>query len=112
MKSSVLDLSEAFLAECTVGSSCETTETAESEEKGVEASGESSVSSLRCKVCGVSEFEDVQEQREHFKLDWHRYNIHLSLKQKAPLTREQFEQLVENQEVETLSCLLIKSDSL
>ena len=32
-----------------------------------------------CSTCGVS-FENIQDQRDHFKLDWHRFNIANKLK--------------------------------
>uniref|UniRef100_A0A1Y1NCG2 VLRF1 domain-containing protein n=2 Tax=Photinus pyralis TaxID=7054 RepID=A0A1Y1NCG2_PHOPY len=49
----------------------------------------SSVSGLICSYCKTS-FNDVQQQREHYKLDWHRYNLKQSLLSRSPLTEEEF----------------------
>ena len=60
---------------------------------------------LTCHVCGIGvggnteRFADVEEQREHFKTDWHRYNVHRSVQQKPPVTRKQFEHLLEADDV-------------
>ncbi|KAL7417688.1 hypothetical protein BDY24DRAFT_375751 [Mrakia frigida] len=34
---------------------------------------------LTCGVCPGSRFEDVEEQRSHFKEDWHRYNVRVKM---------------------------------
>lgn len=44
---------------------------------------------LTCSYCKV-EFENVGKQREHYKLDWHRYNLKQSLLAREALTEEQF----------------------
>lgn len=31
--------------------------------------------SLQCQACPDATFQSVEEQREHFKSDWHRYNV-------------------------------------
>jgi hypothetical protein len=36
-------------------------------------------SSLGCAACGVGSFPTVAEQREHFRSDWHRYNVKVRL---------------------------------
>jgi hypothetical protein len=41
-----------------------------------------------CSSCGV-QFGQVEEQRQHFKLDWHRYNIKRKLQSKATVSEEQ-----------------------
>lgn len=43
-----------------------------------------------CSTCEVS-FETTEEQRSHFKLDWHRFNIQLKLKGSKCISEEQFE---------------------
>ena len=48
-----------------------------------------------CSTCGVS-FENIQDQREHFKLDWHRFNIANKLKGQKPINEEQFEAQIDN----------------
>ncbi|KAK5641238.1 hypothetical protein RI129_009785 [Pyrocoelia pectoralis] len=49
----------------------------------------SSVSGLICSYCKAS-FTDVQQQREHYKLDWHRYNLKQNLLSRSPITEEEF----------------------
>lgn len=44
---------------------------------------------LTCYFC-KTEFSDVVKQREHYKLDWHRYNLKRSISGREPLTEEQF----------------------
>lgn len=76
---------------------------------------EKSGSALTCQVCGIGVvsgergFVDVHEQRAHFKLDWHRYNVHRSLKQRPAVTREQFEQTVENEDVSLCLCCTVSN---
>ena len=52
-------------------------------------------STTSCSTCGVS-FDSIQEQREHFKLDWHRFNIANKLKNQKPISEEQFEAQIDN----------------
>lgn len=49
--------------------------------------------SLGCSLCKVPSFQSVANQRQHFKSDWHKYNLHLSTGKRsaAPLTEEQFD---------------------
>ncbi|KAJ8915134.1 hypothetical protein NQ315_000386 [Exocentrus adspersus] len=44
---------------------------------------------LSCSYCRVK-FPDAQNQREHYKLDWHRYNLKQSLLSKPPVTEDEF----------------------
>nr|XP_022906553.1 ankyrin repeat and zinc finger domain-containing protein 1-like [Onthophagus taurus] len=44
---------------------------------------------LSCSYCKIT-FLDSTQQREHYKLDWHRYNLKLNLLSKAPITEEEF----------------------
>lgn len=48
-------------------------------------------SNLSCSSCKV-EFIDQNQHREHYKLDWHRYNLKQCLlsKLKLPITEEEF----------------------
>ncbi|KAF5295152.1 hypothetical protein FQR65_LT10540 [Abscondita terminalis] len=46
-------------------------------------------SKLVCSYC-KTEFDDVIQQREHYKLDWHRYNLKQNLLLKPPVTEEVF----------------------
>lgn len=50
---------------------------------------------LTCSFCRA-EFSDVSKQREHYKLDWHRYNLKQNLLGKQPLTEEQFDEKTED----------------
>ena len=59
-----------------------------------------------CNAClGVS-FRDVDEQRLHFKSDWHRYNVKMKLNGGRPVTEPEFNQLVEGMS----SCYTVKYD--
>ena len=50
-----------------------------------------------CATCKV-EFDDLQEQRQHFKLDWHRYNLKQKLSGNPGRTvnEEQFNNLIDS----------------
>ncbi|TRY76362.1 hypothetical protein TCAL_00014 [Tigriopus californicus] len=54
-----------------------------------------------CSTCQVK-FQTQDEQRQHFKLDWHRYNLKCSLISSPTLTEDQFENLILDQ-LDTLS---------
>ncbi|PKK80939.1 hypothetical protein RhiirC2_723275 [Rhizophagus irregularis] len=54
-----------------------------------------------CFVCGITSFENVEQQREHYKLDWHRFNVKMRAinlergKNKYnPITEKEFEELM------------------
>jgi hypothetical protein len=47
------------------------------------------LSSLGCAACGVSSFPAVTDQREHFRSDWHRYNVKLRLGGEVKLVGEE-----------------------
>ena len=47
-------------------------------------------SNKSCSTCGVN-FETTEEQRAHFKLDWHRFNIANKLKGLKSISEDQFE---------------------
>ncbi|KRT85187.1 hypothetical protein AMK59_1459, partial [Oryctes borbonicus] len=44
---------------------------------------------LTCSYCRI-EFTDANQHREHYKLDWHRYNLKLDLMSKPPVSELQF----------------------
>lgn len=48
---------------------------------------------MRCSVCQVI-FDSVDTQREHFKLDWHRFNLKQKLMGKPILSEDAFEETV------------------
>ena len=52
-------------------------------------------SNKSCSTCVVT-FDSTDDQRAHFKLDWHRFNIANKLKGLKAITEEQFEEQLEN----------------
>jgi len=57
-------------------------------------SGLSVSESKTCSTCSAT-FSDSFEQRQHFKLDWHRFNLKRKIQNKPPVGEEEFEKLVE-----------------
>lgn len=58
--------------------------------------------SLACSYCRVT-FSNVAQQREHYRLDWHRYNLKLSLQSKSPIAEEEFSKKTEDDDVSSIS---------
>ncbi|KAF4516827.1 hypothetical protein B566_EDAN006221 [Ephemera danica] len=52
-------------------------------------------SSLCCSFCQTS-FKDQTEQRNHYKLDWHRHNLKQSLRGRAFVNEEEFAKLADD----------------
>lgn len=48
-----------------------------------------------CNVCLGAAFANVDEQRAHFRTDWHRYNVKIRLAGGNPITESAFAQLVD-----------------
>jgi len=48
-----------------------------------------------CNVCQGASFANVDDQRNHFRSDWHRYNVKLRLNGKEVVVETQFTQLIE-----------------
>lgn len=48
-----------------------------------------------CNICLGTTFNDVDEQRIHFKSDWHRYNVKMRMSGGSVVTESAFGQLVE-----------------
>jgi hypothetical protein len=48
-----------------------------------------------CNVCLASGFGDVDEQRAHFRSDWHRYNVKMRLNGASPVTESAFAELMD-----------------
>jgi hypothetical protein len=48
-----------------------------------------------CNVCLAATFDDVEEQRVHFRSDWHRYNVKVRFKGGSPVTEPDFAELVD-----------------
>ncbi|KAI9299129.1 hypothetical protein K502DRAFT_322388, partial [Neoconidiobolus thromboides FSU 785] len=53
-------------------------------------------SGLSCTVCNLNHFINIKDQREHFKLDWHRFNLNRKLKKLPPVDENKFEELIED----------------
>ena len=51
------------------------------------------MASFTCITCHVL-FEDADFQREHYKTDWHRYNLKRKIVELQPVTEEQFQEKV------------------
>ncbi|KAI0955115.1 hypothetical protein AcW1_006794 [Taiwanofungus camphoratus] len=56
------------------------------------------VSTRACNICLDTTFLDVDEQRAHFRSDWHRFNVKTRLNGGNPVTETQFSQLVDGLE--------------
>lgn len=55
----------------------------------------STTSGRSCNVCRGASFANVDDQRNHFRSDWHRYNAKLRLSGKDAVAESEFIQLVE-----------------
>ena len=71
------------------------------------ASAQWSETGATCIACGIgissTGFSSAAEQRQHFKTDWHRYNVRRRVEKKSPLAEAEFERIIEEQsEVSTL----------
>lgn len=53
--------------------------------------------SKSCNICLGASFTDVDDQRTHFRSDWHRYNVKLRLRGADVVTESQFASLVEGE---------------
>lgn len=54
------------------------------------------MSSFTCLNCGVR-FQNADMQREHYKTDWHRYNLKRKIAELPPVSFEEFEKRVSQQ---------------
>ena len=61
--------------------------------------------SKSCNICLGASFADVDDQRAHFRSDWHRYNVKLRLRGVDVVTESRFASLVEG-EINCFSCNL------
>ena len=52
---------------------------------------------LRCTACPNAAFETVEEQRTHFKSDWHRYNAKARLEGKNAVGQEEWDNMIEGE---------------
>ncbi|KAJ6581211.1 hypothetical protein B0H19DRAFT_1114230 [Mycena capillaripes] len=58
----------------------------------------STIGSRACNVCNGATFLDVEEQRTHFRSDWHRYNVKTRLNGGQPVSELEFSKLVDELE--------------
>jgi hypothetical protein len=59
--------------------------------------------SRACNVCLGATFVDVEEQRVHFRSDWHRYNVKIRLRGGKPTSEVDFAKLVDSTSIDTAS---------
>jgi len=52
---------------------------------------------LLCSICAGATFLDLAQQREHYRSDWHRYNIKAKLSGKKVVAEGEFSNLVEGE---------------
>lgn len=76
------------------------------------ASKKEAIASITCMTCGIKSFVNVEEQRTHFKSDWHRFNVKLKcLNQPYPVQLEKFNALVEGDSLDDEVGSISGSDS-
>lgn len=56
-----------------------------------------------CNICLGASFTDVEDQRSHFRSDWHRYNVKARLEKGKIVNEQEFAVLVEC----SLRCIII-----
>lgn len=61
--------------------------------EGVEKSTDNLVGSQSCSLCGLS-FASLGDQRSHLKSDFHHYNLKQKMRNRKPVTEQEFEQLI------------------
>ncbi|XP_078375747.1 LOW QUALITY PROTEIN: tRNA endonuclease ANKZF1-like [Oculina patagonica] len=79
------------------------------EKESLESEAAGDKPGMSCSVCQVV-FESVEIQREHFKLDWHRFNLKQKLLDKPILSEDAFEETISG-EVSSISGSDSDSDS-
>jgi len=68
------------------------------EETGLKAALPTGTSGATCLSCGIQSFSSPDDQRRHFKTDWHRLNIKRRIANLDPITEEHFLTIIENDE--------------
>jgi hypothetical protein len=77
---------------------------AEREQQDLSSQQTATAHGLRtCNVCLGATFLDVEEQRVHFRSDWHRYNVKIRLHGGKPTSEVDFAKLVDSTSIGTLS---------
>ena len=80
------------------------------QESGV--TSKQSIGTITCVTCGIRSFVNVEEQRSHFKSDWHRFNVKLKcLNKPYPVQLEKFNSLVEGDSLDDEVGSISGSDS-
>lgn len=64
----------------------------------------SNVSSFTCLNCSVR-FQNAEMQREHYKTDWHRYNLKRKIAELPPVSVEEFEKRIHQQKNDDAAAL-------
>ena len=76
------------------------------------ATSKQSIGTITCVTCGIRSFVNVEEQRSHFKSDWHRFNVKLKcLNKPYPVQLEKFNSLVEGDSLDDEVGSISGSDS-
>ncbi|XP_060522965.1 tRNA endonuclease ANKZF1-like [Cylas formicarius] len=57
---------------------------------------------LSCSYC-LTQFESLKQQRMHYRLDWHRYNLKQSLQNKPPISEEEFIRKNDKDDISSIS---------
>jgi hypothetical protein len=52
-------------------------------------------SGRNCNTCPDANHSSLEEQRAHFRSDWHQYNVKLKMAQKSPVSSAEFDSLVD-----------------
>ncbi|EEB88058.1 hypothetical protein MPER_14327, partial [Moniliophthora perniciosa FA553] len=52
-----------------------------------------------CNVCLGISFDDVDQQRAHFRTDWHSYNVKARLNGGQPVSEQDFTQLLDEDSI-------------
>jgi Bacteroidetes VLRF1 release factor len=68
------------------------------EEAGVKAVLPTGSSGATCITCGIQSFSSPDDQRRHFKTDWHRLNVKRRIAGLDPITEDHFSNIIENDE--------------
>ena len=61
------------------------------------ASPQSNPGSRTCNICLGATFVDVEDQRAHFRSDWHRYNVKMRMGGGNAVSEAHFSQLVDGE---------------
>lgn len=95
----LFSLPPELLVNLTVRNLLAPTNSAESEQEpelGARNQGQPTTSDVHsCNVCLGARFKDLDDQRTHFRSDWHRYNVKARLGKGKTVNEEEFANLVD-----------------